>query len=197
MEKEYVLQQLTMDKIYKYLMQWIEKYNDDKYVFKIHLPDEDEEKLDMYNLAGLKDIIPDCYKALKQSSNEPKMILSISEVIEYKNNLIATDTHSFLYIKICLLLLGLDGGLSGPYELNDKGLERLHKQQKDLKEEEKRENKQKKNRRRKKRRANNSWKKPPKTKSKYDKRNCGDEPNCPPPSYAPPLPKYLPNGEKL
>jgi len=54
-----------------------------------------------------------------------------------------------------------------------------------------------KNLRRKKRRENNSWKKPPKTKSKYDKRNCGDEPNCPPPSYAPPLPKYLPNGEKL
>ena len=50
-----------------------------------------------------------------------------------------------------------------------------------------------KNLKRKKRRANNSWKKHP----KYEERNCGDEPDCPPPSYAPPLPKYLPNGEKL
>ena len=32
---------------------------------------------------------------------------------------------------------------------------------------------------------------------KYEERNYGDEPDCPPPSYAPPLPKYLPNGEKL
>ena len=154
MEKEYILQQLTMDRVYKNLMEIVEGYNDEKYVFKILLPDEDEENQDMYNLSALKDSIPECYKFLKESSNEPNTIHSISELIEFKNRV--KSMKKLMEIKIYLILLGLDVKLS-LHELSDDALEcilkQIHKQLKDLKEEE-------------------------------EKR-------------APPLPKYLPNGEKL
>ena len=189
MEEELKEQRNTIEINFKKIYKILEKGGEDKiYGFVIPMFDDVMTKQFYTQRNELKEYIDSLdYKTFRE---EEEVQYEEDFMEAFKNILKEGDIQVIFKSMVLSFLYGfLDTGLV----CRDK--EEVNKQRESESESESEEElkQKKKNKKRRDRKKRNKWKKAPPPQPEY--RN--DIPSNPPPSYSPPLPEFLPNGERL